>query len=110
MTSEEPGLRESCANCAVFVGAIGCGMALLATMPILLIGSGEHIRPMAFAGHVFLIEMFTVAVGLPSGLIGCFSPRHGWAALGMLLSVLPLVIAMSTRHLAAALKGFVLAD
>ncbi|MHC4068110.1 MAG: hypothetical protein ACYS18_02110 [Planctomycetota bacterium] len=94
---------------SLFSGAICCLYAALSTVHLYIYGYGQAIRPMAWAGFVFNVELIAIASGLFFSIIGQIKDKEKiYSGVGLILAFCPFLVSLFLLHLGVLLGIYTL--
>ena len=85
-------------------------VVILSSAPFIFVSRGSCIRPMGWAGLMFLVAMSALLLGLPICTISfIIDKKKMWSVVGLILALSPLPLAIMLLYVFAFICGFELA-
>ena len=118
-TTQSPASRQGrfWAYLGPAVALFGIVLQIALALPFFSYPPGIHVREMGWAAMAFMVSAGTALLAVPLSISTVFicrrlrwAERAGFALTGVVLSVLPLPVAVFMLHLAADIRGFQLAE
>ncbi len=95
---------------SLVIGVLFNLIVVFSSAPFVFVSRGSHIRPMGWAGLMFLVAMSALLLGLPLCTVSLIVDKKKiWAVIGLILVLSPLPLAVILLNVLAFVCGFELA-